>query len=433
MSTLAGKTILMSGGSRGIGLAIALRAARDGANIAMLAKTDTPHPKLEGTVHSAAEQIRAAGGQALPIVGDVRDDDDITEAVLKTQGEFGGIDIVINNASVIDLSRSLELGAKKYDLMQDVNVRGTFMLSRAAVPILKDAENPHILSLSPPLNPTPKWLGAHTGYTLAKFGMTMVTLGLAAEFARDGANIAMLAKTDTPHPKLEGTVHTAAEQIRAAGGQALPIVGDVRDDDDITEAVLKTQGEFGGIDIVINNASVIDLSRSLDLGPKKYDLMQDVNVRGTFMLSRAAVPALKDAVNPHILSLSPPLNPSPKWLGAHTGYTLAKFGMTMVTLGLAAEFARDGIAANTLWPRTTIATAAVQNLLGGDKVMGASRSPEIYADAAYAVLCQPAVSYTGQTLIVEDVLEAAGITDFSAYAAIPGTPDERLFPDIFLD
>lgn len=263
-------------------------------------------------------------------------------------------------------------------------------------------------------------------------GSRGIGLAIALRAAADGANIAMLAKTDTPHPKLEGTIYTAAEQIRAAGGQALPIVGDVRDDDDITEAVLKTQGEFGGIDIVINNASVIDLSRSLDLGPKKYDLMQDVNVRGTFMLSRAAIPMLKEAANPHILSLSPPLNPSPKWLGAHTGYTLAKFGMTMVTLGLAAEFADDGIAANTLWPRTTIATAAVQNLLGGDKVMAASRTPEIYADAAYAVLLAPASELTGRSLIVEDVLEADGVTDFSGYAAVPGTPDDRLFPDIFL-
>ncbi|MFT4259069.1 SDR family oxidoreductase [Microbacterium sp.] len=264
-------------------------------------------------------------------------------------------------------------------------------------------------------------------------GSRGIGLAIALRAAADGANIAMLAKTDTPHPKLEGTVHTAAEQIRAAGGQALPIVGDVRDDDDITEAVLKTQGEFGGIDIVINNASVIDLSRSLDLGAKKYDLMQDVNVRGTFMLSRAAVPMLKDAENPHILSLSPPLNITPKWLGAHTGYTLAKYGMTMVTLGLAAEFAADGIAANALWPRTTIATAAVQNLLGGDRVMAASRTVDVYADAAYAVLTKPAREYTGQTLIVEDVLEADGVTDFSKYAAIPGTPDDRLFPDIFLD
>lgn len=264
-------------------------------------------------------------------------------------------------------------------------------------------------------------------------GSRGIGLAIALKAAADGANIALLAKTDTPHPKLEGTIHTAAEQIRAAGGNALPIVGDVRNDDDITEAVMKTAGEFGGIDVVVNNASVIDLSPSLDLAAKKYDLMQDVNVRGTFMLSRAAVPVLKDAPNPHILSLSPPLNPTPRWLGAHTGYSLAKFGMTMATLGIAAEFAEAGIAANTLWPRTTIATAAVQNLLGGDRVMAASRTPDVYADAAYAVLNKPAREYTGQQLIVEDVLEADGVTDFSGYAAVPGTPDSALFPDIFLD
>ena len=264
-------------------------------------------------------------------------------------------------------------------------------------------------------------------------GSRGIGLAIALRAAADGANVALLAKTDTPHPNLEGTVHSAAQRIREAGGQALAIVGDVRNDDDITEAVLKTTGEFGGIDIVVNNASAIDLSGSLDLTPKRYDLMQDVNVRGTFMLSRAAVPLLRESANPHILSLSPPLNPSPRWLGAHTGYTLAKFGMTMVTLGLAAEFAPDGIAANTLWPRTTIATAAVQNLLGGDRVMAASRTPEIYADAAYLVLTAPSRENTGRSLIVEDVLEESGITDFSGYAAVPGTPDDRLFPDIFLD
>ena len=264
-------------------------------------------------------------------------------------------------------------------------------------------------------------------------GSRGIGLAIAVRAAADGANVALLAKTDTPHPKLEGTVHTAAAAIEAAGGRALPLVGDVRNDDDVTEAVLKTQGEFGGIDIVVNNASVIDLSGSGELSAKKYDLMQDVNVRGTFMLSRAAIPQLLEAENPHILSLAPPLNPTPKWLGAHTGYSLAKFGMTMVTLGLAAEFAEQGIAANTLWPRTTIATAAVQNLLGGDRVMAASRTPEIYADAAYAVLTTPARERTGEQLIVEDVLEQAGVTDFSGYAAVPGTPDDRLFPDIFLD
>jgi citronellol/citronellal dehydrogenase len=264
-------------------------------------------------------------------------------------------------------------------------------------------------------------------------GSRGIGLAIALRAARDGANIALLAKTDTPHPKLEGTVHTAAEAIRAAGGQALPIVGDVRDEASITEAVMRTVGEFGGIDVVVNNASVIDLSGSLELATKKYDLMQDVNVRGTFLLSRAAVPQLRDAANPHVLSLSPPLNVTPKWLGAHTGYSLAKFGMTMATLGIAAEFASDGIAANTLWPRTTIATAAVQNVIGGDRLMAVSRTPEIYADAAYEVLCAPSRELTGQTLIVEDVLERAGVTDFSRYAAVPGTPDEALYPDIFLD
>lgn len=263
-------------------------------------------------------------------------------------------------------------------------------------------------------------------------GSRGIGLAIAVRAARDGANVALLAKTDTPHPKLEGTVHTAAEQIRAAGGNALPIVGDVRNDDDVTEAVLTTEGEFGGIDIVVNNASVIDLSGSLDLAAKQYDLMQDVNVRGTFMLSRAAVPILKDAENPHILSLSPPLNLTPRWLGAHTGYTLAKYGMTMATLGMAAEFAPLGIAANTLWPETTIATAAVRYALGGERMLRVSRTPEIYADAAYEVLTRPARECTGQTLIVEDVLREAGVTDFSGYAATPGTPDSELFPDIFL-
>ncbi len=261
-------------------------------------------------------------------------------------------------------------------------------------------------------------------------GSRGIGLAIALRAAAEGANVAMLAKTDQPHPKLEGTVHTAAEQVRAAGGQALAIVGDVRNDEDIERAVASTVKEFGGIDVVVNNASAIDLSRSLELTAKKYDLMADVNVRGTFMLSRAAVPHLRDSLNPHILSLSPPLNLDPKWLGAHTGYTMAKYGMTMATLGLAAEF--EWIAANTLWPRTTIATAAVMNLLGGERLMAVSRTPQIYADAAIQVLSRPATELTGQSLIVEDVLAEAGVTDLSGYAAVPGTPDDRLFPDIFL-
>ena len=260
-------------------------------------------------------------------------------------------------------------------------------------------------------------------------GSRGIGLAIALRAARDGANVALLAKTDTPHPKLEGTVHTAADAIRAAGGQALPIVGDVRDEGSITEAVLRTVGEFGGVDIVVNNASVIDLSGSLDLATKKYDLMQDVNVRGTFLLSRAAVPVLKDAENPHILSLSPPLNVTPKWLGAHTGYSLAKFGMTMATLGLAAEFADAGIAANTLWPRTTIATAAIQNLLGGEAAMRGSRKPSIMGDAAHAILTKPSREFTGRFCIDDEVLAQEGKTDLSEYAM---DPNAQLLPDYFI-
>lgn len=273
-----------------------------------------------------------------------------------------------------------------------------------------------------------------TGATLLISGGSRgIGLAIALRAAADGANVTLLAKTDTPHPRLAGTVHTAAEQIRAAGGNALPVVGDVRDDGDIQRAVDATLEAFGGIDVVINNASVIDLSGSLDLSAKKYDLMQDVNVRGTFMLSRAAIPHLRDSPNPHILSLSPPLNPSPRWLGAHPGYTLAKYSMTMATLGLAAEFAAEGIAANTLWPATTIATAAVRNIPGGEALIAVSRTPAIYADAAYVVVTTPAGELSGRSLIVEDVLRGAGVTDFSGYAVIPGTRDEALFPDVFLD
>ncbi|MFW2514232.1 SDR family oxidoreductase [Demequina sp. SO4-13] len=264
-------------------------------------------------------------------------------------------------------------------------------------------------------------------------GSRGIGLAIALRAARDGANVAMLAKTDSPHPKLAGTVHTAADAVRAAGGQALAVVGDVRSDEDIARAVEQTVDAFGGIDIVVNNASVIDLSRTRTLNAKSYDLMQDVNVRGTLMLSRAAMPHLVRSDNPHVLSLSPPLNLSPRWLGAHTGYTLSKYGMTIVTLGLAAELAKAGVAANTLWPRTTIATAAIQNLAGGDALMRRSRTPDIYADAAYEVITSPSRELTGQSLIVEDVLESAGVTDLSGYAAVPGTPDADLYPDVFLD
>lgn len=262
-------------------------------------------------------------------------------------------------------------------------------------------------------------------------GSRGIGLAIALKAAADGANVVLLAKTAEPHPRLPGTIFTAAEQIREAGGAAVPVVGDVRVDADIDAAVAAAVESFGGIDIVINNASVVDLSGTPQLTPKRYDLMQDVNVRGTFQFSRAALPLLRAALNPHILSLSPPLNLDPKWLGAHTGYTLAKYGMTLVTLALAAEFAGEGIAANTLWPRTTIKTAAVANLLGGQEVVARSRTPEIYADAAYAVVTKPAAEFTGRSLLVEDVLAAEGITDLAKYS--PGVAESDLVTDIFLD
>ena len=261
-------------------------------------------------------------------------------------------------------------------------------------------------------------------------GSRGIGLAIALRLAREGANITMLAKTDSPHPRLEGTVHTAADQVREAGGGALAVVGDVRRDEDIARAVEAAVAQFGGIDVVVNNASAIDLAGSELLDAKRYDLMQDVNVRGTFMLTRAAVPHLRRSVNPHVLTLSPPLNLDPKWLGAFPGYMLAKYGMTLATLGFAHELAVDGIAANTLWPRTTIQTAAVANVIGGPELMRRSRTPEIYADAAFEVLTRPARELTAHCLIVEDVLAEAGITDLSEYS--PGVPEDELYPDVFL-
>ncbi|HEV2787041.1 MAG TPA: NAD(P)-dependent oxidoreductase [Solirubrobacteraceae bacterium] len=261
-------------------------------------------------------------------------------------------------------------------------------------------------------------------------GSRGIGLAIAVRAARDGANVALLAKTDVPHPRLEGTIHTAAEQIEAAGGRALAIVGDVRDDAAVADAVERTAERFGGIDVVVNNASAIDVSPSTTIAMKRYDLMQDVNTRGTFLLSRTAVPYLREAANPHVLTLSPPLSLDPKWFGPHLAYTLAKFGMSMCTLGMAAEHADAGIAFNSLWPRTIIATAAVQNLLGGQAAMAHSRRPEIVADAAHHILTRPSRSTTGNFFLDDEVLADAGISDLSAYAYVP---DADLQVDLFLD
>jgi citronellol/citronellal dehydrogenase len=257
-----------------------------------------------------------------------------------------------------------------------------------------------------------------------------IGLAIALRAARDGANVALIAKTAEPHPKLEGTVYTAAEQIEAAGGQALPIVGDIRDEQQVADAVAQTVARFGGIDVCVNNASAINLARTEALELKRYDLMQDINVRGTFAVSRACIPHLREAQNPHVLTLSPPIDLDPRWLGPHLGYTLAKYGMSMIALGLAAELREDGIASNALWPRTLVATAAVQNLLGGEEAMARARRPEIYADAAYAVLNRPARECTGNAFLCEDVLVEEGVTDLSAYAYVPGA---ELAVDLFVD
>ncbi len=237
---------------------------------------------------------------------------------------------------------------------------------------------------------------------------------IAVRAARDGANVALLAKTSEPHPQLPGTIHTAAAAIEEAGGSALPLVGDVRDDAFVAEAVARTAEAFGGIDIVVNNASAIDLSRTEDLSMKKYDLMNDINCRGSFLLAKTSIDWLRKSANPHILTLSPPIDLDPKWHTTFTAYTIAKFGMSLVTLGLSGELREDGIAANSLWPRTAIDTAAVRNVVGPGLTAN-SRTPAIMADAAYEILTRPSRECTGNFFIDDDVLEEAGVTDFSVY------------------
>jgi citronellol/citronellal dehydrogenase len=259
-------------------------------------------------------------------------------------------------------------------------------------------------------------------------GSRGIGLEIAKRVAADGANVVICAKTADPHPKLPGTIYTAAEEVEAAGGKALPLQVDVRDDASVQAAVDKTVKEFGGIDIVVNNASAINNSGVQDLSPKMFDLMNSINMRGTYMLSRAAMPHLLKGTNPHILNLSPPLNLDPKWFVAGgTAYTIAKYGMTMCAVGMAAEF-EGKVAANTLWPATAVATAAIE-MLAGKAGMMASRKPDIMADAAYAILTRDHRSCTGNTFIDEDVLREEGVTNFDHYAVQPGVP---LMPDFYL-
>jgi citronellol/citronellal dehydrogenase len=246
-----------------------------------------------------------------------------------------------------------------------------------------------------------------------------IGLAIALRAARDGANIAIAAKTAEPHPKLKGTIHTAAAEIEAAGGRALPLMVDVREEMQVAEAMKKTAATFGGIDIVVNNASAIQLTRTPETDMRRFDLMHQINTRGTFVVSKHAIPFLEKAENPHILMLSPPLDMSEKWFAPHTAYTMAKFGMSLVVLGLAGELRQRGIAANALWPRTTIATAAIENLLGGAELMKRSRTPAILADAAYKIFHKPAREFTGNFLVDDTFLAGEGETDFEKYRADP--------------
>jgi citronellol/citronellal dehydrogenase len=261
-------------------------------------------------------------------------------------------------------------------------------------------------------------------------GSRGIGLAIALRAAQDGANVALMAKTAEPHPKLEGTVYTAAAAIEDAGGQALPIVGDIRDEAAVAAGVQQAVERFGAIDVCVNNASAIAIAPVRDLDVKRYDLMLDINTRGTFVVSKACLPHLERSGDGHILTLSPPIDLDPKWLGAHAAYTLSKYGMTLLTLGLAEEGRPYGVAANTLWPRTLIATAAVQNLLGGEASMARSRRPEIVADAAHAILTRPAAACTGRSFIDDDVLAEEGVTDLSAYRY--GDSDGDLQVDLFL-
>jgi len=256
-----------------------------------------------------------------------------------------------------------------------------------------------------------------------------IGLAIALRAARDGANVAIAAKTAEPHPKLPGTIYSAAEEIEKAGGKALPLIVDVRDEANVLEAVEKTVAAFGGIDICVNNASAISLTGTLATDMKRYDLMHQINTRGTFLVSKACIPHLKRAANPHVLMLSPPLDMSPKWFGGHVAYTMAKFGMSMCVLGMAEEFKADGIAFNALWPRTGIATAAIRFALAGEAGMKQCRTVEIMADAAHAIFVKPAKNFSGNFLIDDSFLYAEGVRDFDQYRV---DPTAVLMPDFFV-
>jgi citronellol/citronellal dehydrogenase len=259
-----------------------------------------------------------------------------------------------------------------------------------------------------------------------------IGLAIAKRAAIDGANIAIAAKTAEPHPKLPGTIYSAADEIIAAGGQALPLVVDVRFEDQVESAMKQTVERFGGIDILVNNASAINLSGTESVTMKAYDLMHNINTRGTFLCSKLAVPFLRKADNPHVLNLSSPLNMETRWFQNHVAYTMAKFGMSMCVLGMSEEFRSAGIAFNALWPRTAIATAAVGNIIGGDPIIQRSRTVEIMADAAHVILTRDSREFSGNFCVDQEVLEAEGASDFSKYRFNPELAEQDLMPDFFI-
>ena len=261
-------------------------------------------------------------------------------------------------------------------------------------------------------------------------GSRGIGLAIAKRAAEDGANIIIAAKTAEPHPTLPGTIYTAADEINESGGEALPLVCDIRSEEQVKSAVEAGVKKFGGIDICINNASAISLTPTMQTPMKRFDLMQQINTRGTFLVSQTCIPFLLKAENPHILNLSPPLNLNPRWFAPHSAYTIAKYGMSMCVLGMAGEFKEQGIAVNALWPRTDIATAAVKNLLGGDEMITHSRKPEIMADAAHYILTKKSTEFTGHFCIDDEVLSEMGTDDFEHYSVEPGVD---LMPDFFLD
>ena len=261
-------------------------------------------------------------------------------------------------------------------------------------------------------------------------GSRGIGLAIAKRAAQDGANIIIAAKTAEPHPKLPGTIYSAAEEIEEAGGKALPVVCDIRDDEAVKAAVAAGAEKFGGIDLCVNNASAISLTPTLQTPMRRFDLMHQINTRGTFLVSQTCLPHLLESDNPHILNLSPPLNMLEKWFKNHVAYTMAKFGMSMCVLGMAGEFRENGVAVNALWPRTVIATAAVKNLLGGDEIIKRSRKPEIMADAAHFILTQPSREFTGNFCIDDEVMERAGVTDLAPYAV---DASSELMADFFVE